>query len=826
MTIKGAHTVRAAIALAVACVFSLTMAAKSPSDYTEKRPYTHDDSVSIARVRHRMDSIRQYRPTVALVLAGGGAKGAAHVGVLKYLEEIQMPVDMVLGTSMGGLVGGLYALGFSADQLDSLLRAIDWSWALSDNVSRRHLTYSEAKYMEKYLLRFPFYYSKEDVEENSGAEIGTGEKRGKRMKLEAEESGDKIPRNNILSSLPSSYIKGQNVSNIITSMSVGYQDSLAFSDLPIPYVCVATDMVKENALYWHSGKFATAMRSTMSIPAVFAPVNLGDMVLVDGGLKDNFPVEEARMMGADIVVGVTLTGEPKTAEDIKNVGDILMQGIDMLGKREFENSLRLLDLEVHPDLKGYGIMSFDDESIDTIINRGMAAALENAEALAEIKQRVGDADTERHNKAAVDLSRTPVRVSSVEINGLADFDKEILLRHIKIKDGDVLTKDELENIVAKIYGTKAFEYVTYELLGSQEPYKLVINCKRGPVHRFGIGLRADTEEIVAVMLNLGLNTCKLYGSKLDFSAKLGTNPYIGLVYSFDRWKMPTVNVSADARWSNIDLLGEWGLYQSNFNMKYFSTEQAVYLSNIHLNLFDVKGGIKNKYFRTRSISSQVFSASSDTDSRTDYSQITDNYCLTNDYLSLFVGGRADTLDDGYFPNKGFTAGVDYEWVFYAHPDRMHNFHVVSVDIKGVVSGGKVFAWIPSAAVRFVMGGGNQMAYMNCMGGSMQGRYFEQQLAFVGKNNLVPMGNILTLIRSDFRFQVAKNHYLTGIVNYARDAEKFSKYTTKDAGDYIGAGVEYAYNLFFGPVKADLHWSNVDTSTSAGIGFYLSVGFNF
>ena len=119
------------------------------------------DSAAVASMRQRMDEIRKYRPTVALVLSGGGAKGAAHINVIKYIEELGIPVDMVLGTSMGGLIGGLYALGYTTDQMDSLVRNMDWDWVFSDKLSRKYISYTDKKYKEKYLLSIPFFYEKE-----------------------------------------------------------------------------------------------------------------------------------------------------------------------------------------------------------------------------------------------------------------------------------------------------------------------------------------------------------------------------------------------------------------------------------------------------------------------------------------------------------------------------------------------------------------------------------------------------------------------------------------------------------------------------------------
>ncbi len=796
------------------------MSLPTMDDPVRRRPYSIDDSISVAFVRQRMDSIRQFRPTVALVLEGGGAKGAAHVGVIRYLEEAGIPVDMVLGTSMGGLVGGLYALGYDGTYLDSLLRSIDWNLAMSDKVSREYVSYSENKYREKYVLSFPFYYSKKGVEQTVDPDdIEFSEQRGggrRRLRLGADD-GNSL-KENLASSLPFGFIKGQNVYNIITSLSVGYQDSLSFSTLPIPYGNVAADLVKGDALYWHSGRFNTAMRSTMSIPAVFTPVKLGEMVLADGGLRDNFPAGEARLLGADIVIGVDLSGERKTAGDINNLVDVLGQWSDMLDRAAYDANVRLLDVRVHPDMTGYNILSFDRESIDTIIARGYSAAVACADTIAYFRRMLAGARTELHNRPATDVNVTPVRIGGIEIHGVTGKDQEILLKSIKVQPGDTLDRCALEDIVARIYGTKAFEYVTYGLEGGSEPYTLVLNCKRGPVHRFGLGLRADTEEIVALMLNLGLNSYALYGSKLDFNAKIGGNPGVGVVYSFDGLKMPTLNVSADVKWANTDMRSGLGTDLSSMRLKYFNTTQSAYLSNMKWSLFDLKAGLRNRYFKVRSISNDI--SSSSYISNLDYGQ------LSNDYLSLFLDGRADTLDDGYFPHSGFTLGADYEWVFYARPNRIENFHVVSFDVRGVVSAPRVFAWIPSLALRFVIDSSRMLAYTNYVGGSLAGRYFDQQLAFIGVNGVVPMGDIMTLARSDFRFEVARNHYLTGIFNYAHDGASFREWASSAGGNWYGAGIEYAYDTVFGPIKADLHWSNVNRSRNGGLGFYLGVGFNF
>ena len=778
------------------------------------RPYplTGADSVSIVRVRARMDSIRQSRPAVALVLSGGGAKGAAQIGVLKYLESIDMPIDMVLGTSMGGLIGGIYALGYTADQIDSIIRTVDWTMAMSDAVPREYISYSESKYRERYVLSIPFYYDTDyykSLLEDEMRYVDT--KRHEELISLGADAGkpQDMIKNNLLGSLPSGYIFGQNVYNLINGLSVGYQDSISFSSLPIPFVCVATEMVSGTAKYWHSGYFSTAMRSTMSIPGVFAPVKVDGMVLVDGGMRDNYPTAMARALGADIVIGVEVSTDRKQYNEINNIGDIISQGIDMLGRSVYEQNMTLADINIHPHLPEYDMMSFDAESIDRIIHEGYVAAYRNEAKLSAIKARVGADSLVLHNAKAIDLNMRPVVVSEVDIRGVGDREKAILMRRIDIQPGDTVSRSEVEHVVAGIFGTQCYDYVTYEMEGDSEPFRLVLNCKPGPVHQLGVGLRLDSEELVSVLLNVGLNAHRLQGSKYDFTGRISVNPYFRFHYSYDSPKTPTLNATASVRWTDLNFLSFLDYSPARFNLSYLNVRQEFYLSNMKWSMFDVKAGIRNDYFNVRSAMSEgsVFG---------DY----DLDQLRNDYVSLFLDADSDNFDDGYFPSHGYSVGLSYSWTFAGFPYRFNNFHAVRLDGKVVVPGGDVFAFIPSVNFRFLFGSDVPLAYVNAMGGSIPGRYIDQQMPFIGVNNVSAMRNILTVFRTDYRFRLARNHYLTGILNYARDCDDFSTYT-KGPG-FFGAGLEYSFDSILGPLSANIHWS----SLTRKVGFYINIGYWF
>ncbi len=762
-------------------------------------------------IRHRLDSIRmvEHRPTVALVLAGGGAKGAAHVGVISYLESIGMPVDLVMGTSMGGLVGGIYALGYDAPHLDSLIRSIDWDMALSDKVPRDYLSYSSIKYKEKYVLSFPFYYDKKEFLKQKADELQYPHKS---EDIHFGANGDDasgLVRSNLMGSLPSGMVFGQNVNNLLSSLSVGYQDDIDFyTDLPIPFLCVATDLVKGTAKIWTKGKWNTALRSTMSIPGLFTPVKTEGMVLVDGGMRNNYPTDLAKKCGADIVIGVNLSSGYKSYSEINNLGDILDTGIDMMGRASFENNIDIPDVTIKPDLHEYSMMSFDSQSIDVIIGRGYEAAVAVADQLDSLKRVIGPGTKTINNPVADDIRLGKVMISGVEITGVSDKESAYLQNKIDVKAGTAVGSVEIEDAVATIYATNSFDYVNYELLGEDQPYRLKFNCKKGPINKVGIGARFDTEEVVAVMVNVGLGVQKLRGASWDFTGKVGANPYVGAVYSYVAQRGMTVNAAASLRYTDRNT---FSLGNNNFRINNTNLRQEVYLSNIKWSKFYLREGFRNDYYNISSILSEraIWDYNSEQ--------------LKNSYLSFFVDGRNDSLNDGYVPSKGHSVGLSYRWVFGGFPNRFNKFHAVQFDALKVY-GGESFAFIPSINARVLFGKEVPIQFANTMGGSMAGRYLEQQMPFIGINNAASMSKMLGIARADLRVKLYRNNYLTGIYNYAvsvDDIDDFNNWGTK-VYDYHGFGLQYTYNSIVGPISANVHWSDYTHRTGA----YVSIGFDF
>lgn len=798
--------IMASLAVMAASVFSA--AAQVPHSVLDSRREAKD--LRVEKIKRKLDSIRtvRHRPTVALVLSGGGAKGAAHVGVIKYLESIGMPVDVVMGTSMGGLVGGIYALGYEAEQLDSIIRGIDWDMALSDKVPRDYLSYSAIKYKEKYVLSFPFLYDKKDYMRK----IESDQQYTRRVDDihfgAGEADATNMVKDNLLGSLPSGMVYGQNVNNIFSSLSVGYQDVTDFYDLPIPFLCVATDLVSGTAKIWTEGKLNTALRSTMSIPGLFAPVRVDGMVLVDGGMRNNYPTDLAKKVGADIVIGVNLSEGYKNYNEINNLADIINTGIDMLGRTSFESNIDIPDVNIKPDLHEFNMLSFDDRSIDTIINRGYQAALAVAAKLDSIKAVMGSDRTVFHNDPADDIRLRKVLVSGVEIAGVDDKESLYLMNKIKVGAGSRMGNEEIEDAVATIFGTNAFDYVNYELIGDEEPYRLRFNCKRGPICQLGLGGRFDTEEIVSVLVNLGVGVHKIQGSSLDFTGKVGTNPNASLTYSYISPKGMSFNVMAGVRYTDRNT---FSIGDNRFRINFLDVRQEIFLSNIKWSTFFLKTGFRNDYYNVNSVmAEQAFG---------DY----DVNQLSNDYVTFFFNARKDSFDNAYIPTKGKSFGLSYDWVFGGGPQKFNNFHAITLDAKQVV-GGDRFAFIPSVNVRYLIGDEVPVPFTNTIGGSMAGRYLDQQIPFIGINNAAAMQKILGVVRADWRVKLLKNNYLTAIANYALSCDEISAFKNwnEDVAGYLGCGLQYTYNSIVGPLSLNVHWS----SYTHNVGLYLSLGFDF
>ena len=287
------------------------------------------------------DTIHPPRLKVGVVLGGGGAKGASHIGVLKYIEEMGIPVDYVAGTSMGSIIGGFYALGYSPDELTQLISEMKWSEYIGNKIDRPMLSEEMRLRNSTMLLQVPFSH---------------------------ESLADNKKNSSFISQLPSAYVNNSSLVNLFNDLCIGYQEEMDFNDLPIPFACVATDMITGKEVVLRRGSVSTAMRASMAIPGVFSPVTIGDMVLVDGGLVNNFPADVLRDMGADIIIGVEVAStKTVTADDLKSLPQVFARLLITSTSAKRQENRAMCDVHIVPDISGFGMLSFTPDAIDTLV---------------------------------------------------------------------------------------------------------------------------------------------------------------------------------------------------------------------------------------------------------------------------------------------------------------------------------------------------------------------------------------------------------------------------------------------------------------------------
>ena len=808
------------------------------------------DARFIRQVRVKMDSIRRncHRPTVAVVLSGGGAKGAAEVGALKYLEEQGIPIDFICGTSIGGMIGGLYALGYKSDDIHELFTTQDWGITLTDRIDNKYYSFRQKQYNDKYVLSVPFKYEDEDflarVREQERYEVSGDDNSNTARRQDFK---TKKGVNTLASSLPSGYVYGFNVNNLLSSLTVGYQDSLSFANFPIPYACVASDMVSVKAKNWGSGVLKEAMRSTMSIPGLFDPVRTQGMVLVDGGTRNNFPTDIAKAVGADYIIGIELSDLSPSYSELNNIADILMQFIKMLGTDSFDKNIDEADLVVKPRLDGFNMLSFNPEAVDTMVLRGYRAAQKQAGLIAEIKSIVPDAQTNLTAPKAVDIRKRKVQVKSVQFNGVTDEESLILQRMVGMDVGSRVDAADLNRAMSIVQATGTFESVVYSLLGKTEPYDLVFNCKKGPVHQAGLGLRMDTEEWVSIALNIGLNAHKLRGPKLDFHGKIGQNQNADLKFTLGNPGHPSFNAEAFVGhyYGQIHQYGE-KLYRSMYpedirdllttpstsvtkirnDASYWTHKEMVYIQQMMWTRYNLQIGLKNQYY---SLSPRQYYSS--TISRDFGSEV-----MSGDYVGAFMNFEVYSIDNKFFPSKGVEFRLNYVAdLVKVHVPAFRPIQSAGLDFRFVVPFGDRVALIPDIHLRTKVNNNpqilktnsldnscNSLAHMTYLGGFMPDRYIEGQVPYFGINHTFFAGDQLASANAAFRVRVSNNYYfsLKGASFYSTDFIR--DIFDRDLAQFDYAfGFEAGFNSLIGPLRADVHWDK-----SVGWGAFISLGYDF
>lgn len=434
------------------------------------------------------------RPRVALVLSGGGARGAAHVGVFRALEQLQIPVDVVIGTSMGAVVGGLYAAGLDADALETVVRDIDWVDAFIDNSARENLTYRRKRDDDDFLVRF---------------DLGI---RDGRIRL------------------PTGIIQAQKLMLYLRENTLAFSETESFDALPTPFRAVAADLGTGDTVVLDSGDLAKSMRASMSAPGVFAPVELEGRTLVDGGLAMNLPVEVAKSLGVDVIIAIDVGFPVLPLETLDSALDVSNQMLTILIERETREQRALLgprDVLIQPALGELGSTEFL-RALDAI-EIGYQSTLQAAAELAAL--RVDRQSYAAHQSLRVRRATEPVVPSFVRIETDAGIRPEVISTRMATQPGGPLSIEQLRKDLAKIYGLGLFERVDYAVVKDKESgetgLRIDASAKQwGPGYlRFGLALEEDFEgsgsfQASARYLKTGINEL---GAEWRTSLSVGAN---------------------------------------------------------------------------------------------------------------------------------------------------------------------------------------------------------------------------------------------------------------------------------------------------------------
>ena len=733
-------------------------------------------------------NIQAPRPKVGVVLGGGGAKGAAHIGVLQYIEELGVPVDYVAGTSMGSIIAGLYAMGYEPEELAELIANMNWGEYIGNRIDRSVMSYEMRKRRTTTLFDLPF---------------------------SLETLLSKNTEANLMSELPSAYVNNSSLINLFNNLCVGYQEEMDFNNLPIPFACVATDLVTGEEVVIRSGNVSTAMRASMAIPGVFSPVVIDDKVLVDGGLVNNFPADVLRAMGADIVIGVEITKDKRfTADDLKSLPQVMSRLLTNTTSAKRSENRNLCDIYIVPDISGYGMLSFTPDAIDTLVNRGYHKAQEYHDQLLSLKQYV---DNEAgypvvktlNAPRAKNLENDSVLIRSIEVAGISDRQNRWMIRKGRLQPGNYYSKNDIERAVNLYRGTGSFDEITYTIKEADsihtsnngllsDMYDLSINMKPAAPHVFGVGMHYDTDEGTSILFNLGLNEKKFSGSKLNTSIKLSYSPRFNLTYTYSRASLANFNLAFDYK---DDHFKWWVQSDKSMNMRYFQRKLTASVSQFHLLNLNTSAGV-----------SYVMTGYDQTSME---GSIIDTVLFGKSrHIVPYVNIEYDNLDDAYFATRGFYARLASH-LYIVPEDFSRNVFDLCYAFKYYYSITEDnFVIIPQIHGRYAKDELYPFLW-NFYGGEVYGRHFDEQLPFVGSDPLTLTGTNVAILRCDLRYNIFGKHYLTGIYNIVCDFGDLSLHES-------GFGLKYSYNSFIGPISFTLQRDEFRKKTSG----YVSIGYYF
>ncbi len=710
---------------------------------------------------------------VGLVLSGGGAKGFAHISVLKVLEEAGVRIDYIGGTSMGAIVGGLYASGYNATQLDSLIKTIDFGKILSDDTPRKSKPFYEKESGEKYALTLPIINGK----------IG----------------------------IPKAISEGQNVLNLLTQLTQHVNDINDFNKLPIPFVCIATNLETGNQETLTKGFLPEAIKASGSFPTLLAPTEIDGKLLSDGGIVNNFPVDEVLAMGADIIIGVDIQSGLVEREELDSAVKILNQIVGFQMYKTLESKYTKVDLLIKPNMKDFNVVSFD--KINEIMEEGEIASRNKMNQLIDI------ANSQIKNKAKkVNITQVQkMHIERIEIEGIKNYTRAYVLGKLNLKKRDTTSYKRLVESINNLSATGNFKNIQYNIINEKEGSVVKIKVKEDNISNFlQFGVHYDDLYKTGILLNTTAKHLFYKNDVISADVILGDNLRYNFNYFIDNGFYTSFGIKS--RYNNFNSNVKFDEANVNkINLEYEDFTNQVYFQTVFNRKFVI--GIGAEYKRLK-VFTETISSLEDNLNMNDQTRL---YFDRSNYYNLNSFLKIDTYDKKYFQKEGVYIDIDFKW-YLASSDYNNNFLTFS-QLKGKV--GLAHSFFNKLTTHFrseagITIGDNENRVLDFHVGGYGENFINTFIPFFGYDFAELSSN--SFIRSEFimRYEFLAKNYISVSANYARvESDLFNEgkvFENTKSGYMIGYGID----TFLGPIEINYTWSP-DHSEKY---WYFSVGYWF
>ena len=580
---------------------------------------------------------QQNQPKVGLVLSGGGAKGFAHVAVLKEIDKAGIQLDYIGGTSMGAIVGGLYAAGFSANQIEEIVKNTDFQNLLIDKIPRSTSPFFEKEYLEKTKITLPVTKGK----------VG----------------------------LPKAVSRGQNVLSFLFELLDSTEDINDFTKLPIPFFCIATDVENGGEVLIEKGSLPLALRASGSFPTLLDPVVLDDKLLVDGGISNNFPVSIMKSKGMDIVIGVDVEGKLYKKEKLTSVIAILNQIVSYQMYNKSKKEKEKLDVYIHPEIFEYNVVDFDKK--DQILEKGRV----EAEKFREVFKQIAAKQIYKKKRKSLEINILKKHISKIGLTGSKNYTRAFVLGKLNIKEGDSISRQEISKRIYLLTATKNYDRVEYQLKKqSDNSFLLNFNLKESNDNAsLSLGAHYDFLYKSGVLANYSQKHVFTNNDLFSLDIVLGDNLRYNLNYFVDNGFY--VSYGFRSRYNHFTSSSKFNSIVSQFpnvnsiNLKYTDITNQLFVQTSFDRKFALGLGIEQKHLK----------ASTETISTNNNETIIDN----SNYYNAFGYLKLDTYDKKYFATKGYFADLNLKW-YLASSDYNNNFNPF-LQAKGTLGFATTFA---------------------------------------------------------------------------------------------------------------------------------------